>query len=80
MVSLEYLPLFLLILGLLPFHISRRVVGGESPQIRWRVHATFWRLSVNCLSTGHKTWSFNALLVQQLISAIWAAMNEMVKK
>jgi len=74
------LTIILLVLGLLPFHISCRTVGGKRPQRRWQIYATFWRLMVNCPAKGHKSWRFTAPLIQRLISAIWAALDELIKK
>jgi hypothetical protein len=77
--TIEQLTIILLILGLIPLQISRRIVRGKSYQIEWQILATFWRLTVNRPSKGRVTWRFTMPVIERLASAIWAALSDLVK-
>ena len=76
--TIEQLITALLVLGMVPRRISHTVLDGERSQVRWKIYATFWRLTIRWSGRGRHTWQFTVPLIQRLTSAIWAALKGLV--
>jgi hypothetical protein len=81
--TLETLTLILLVAGLIPWHISRRIVGRR-PNLatRWQAYALFGRLTVECPQRRSRrsiAWRLTIPLLPRLSDAIWAALRRLVE-
>ncbi|MCB0044156.1 MAG: hypothetical protein KDD92_01865 [Caldilineaceae bacterium] len=79
--TVEMKELLILLLGVVPWHISRTPMRrrGRIQGMRWRIAALFWQLTVERPTRGKVRWRFTMPAIQRLYSIIWAALEALIR-